>query len=279
MYKGIKFFNLIEESFLLLKKTTKKIWIIGMIISVLSGAFIINETIDYSFYPETAYDEEYAYDDTAYDEEYTYDDTALSEEIATFGEESVSEFGIFGFIFLAIILILMIVLILVIALLVSTAMYYLCKSIYEILYDKKIDRAPLGLVVKVNSIVLLKVMLGLIFFVVPGIIIALKYAPLNYILCKYPELSSKEILTITRDMSKGLKWKMFIFTTLIFFIEVVIMLLTSPNMFVSGYIGLDILTSILTFIVSTIMIVFTGLFDMNFFISVDNIKYPNTECN
>ncbi|TAN64019.1 hypothetical protein WS9_015040, partial [Paraclostridium sordellii 8483] len=44
MYKSIKFFSLIEESFLLLRKTTKKIWIIGVVISVLSGSLIFNET-------------------------------------------------------------------------------------------------------------------------------------------------------------------------------------------------------------------------------------------
>lgn len=258
MYKSIKFFNLIEESFLLLKKTTKKIWIIGMIISVLSGAFIINETMDYSFYPETS-----------------YDDTTLFEEIVTLGEESVIEFGIFVFIFLVIVLILVIALIVAIS--INTTIYYLYRSIYEILHDKKIDRAPLGLVVKVNSIVFLKTMLGLILFVVPGIIIGLKYAPLNYILCKYPELSSKEILNKTKEMSKGIKWKMFIFNILISLIGLVIILLTSPNIFVSGYIWLDILTSILTFIVSTIMVVYTGLFSMNLFVSVDNIKYSNTE--
>jgi hypothetical protein len=258
MYKSVKFFNLVEESFLLLKKTTKKIWIIGMIISVLSGGFIINETVDYSFYPETA-----------------YDDTALSEATVALGEGSIVE--LLGLIFLGIVLTIGIVLI--IGILINSAGYYLYKSIYEILYHKEIGRAPLGLVVKVNSIVLLKIMLGLILFVVPGIIIALKYAPVNYILCKNPELSSKEILNKTKEMSKGIKWKIFVFTILILFIEVVMILLTSPNMLVSGYIWLDIVTSILTFIVSTIMVVFTGLFSMNLFISVDNIKYSNTECN
>lgn len=257
MYKSVKFFNLVEESFLLLKKTTKKIWIIGMIISVLSGGFIINETVDYSFYPETA-----------------YDDTALSEATVTLGEGSMVE--LLGLIFLGIVLIIGIVLI---GILINSAGYYLYKSIYEILYHKEIDRAPLGLVVKVNSIVLLKIMLGLILFVVPGIIIALTYAPVNYILCKNPELSSKEILNKTKEMSKGIKWKIFVFTILILLIEVVMILLTSPNMLVSGYIWLDIVTSILIFIVSTIMVVFTGLFSMNLFIAVDNIKYSNTELN
>lgn len=260
MYKSIKFFNLIEESFLLLKKTTKQIWIIGIILSILSGSFIISETLDYSSYPETTYDEGYSYDNS----------TSL-------GEESFVEFGVLGLILFVIVL--MLVIALIIGVLINTTTYYLYKSIYEILYDKKIDRAPLGLVVKVSSIVLLKIMLGLLLFVVPGIIIGLKYAPLNYILCKHPELSSKEILNKTKEMSYGIKWKMFIFAIMIIFIQVSISLLTSPNLFVSGYIWLDIFTGILTFIVSTIMLVFTELFNMNLFTSVDNIKYPNTECN
>ncbi|MGL5756108.1 MAG: hypothetical protein ACRCYC_12340 [Paraclostridium sp.] len=260
MYKSVKFFNLIEESFLLFKKTTKKTWIIAMIISVLSGSFMVSESVDYSVYPETS-----------------YTDTAFSEESATLPEVSIIEFGILGLFFGAIILILCIVFILGVS--INSVFYYLYKSIYEILYDKEIDRAPLGLVFKVNSIVLLKIILGLILFVVPGVILSFKYAPLNYILCKYPNLSSKEVLNKTKEMSKGIKWKMFIFTISLVFIESVIILLTSPNMLISGYIWLDIVTSILTFIVSTIMIVFTALFSMNLFISVDSIKNSNTKCN
>lgn len=245
MYKNIKFFNLIEESFLLLRQTTKKIWIIGVIISVLSGSLIFNET--------------------------GYDNTVISEETVTLGELGIVESVIILLIFLGIVLILLIS--------ISSAVYYLCKSIYEILYDKKIDRASLGLVVKLNSIVSLKMMVGFMLFVIPGIIISLKYTPLNYILCKYPELSSKEILNKTKEMSKGIKWKIFVFNILLIFIEVVMILVTSPNMYVEGYIWLDIFTSILNFIVSTIMVVFTWIFSMKLFISVDNIKYSNTKYN
>lgn len=245
MYKNIKFFSLIEESFLLLRKTTKKIWIIGVIISVLSGSLIFNET--------------------------GYDNVVPPEETAILDQLGIIESVIILFIFLGIILIILIS--------IASVAYYLDKYIYEIFYDKKIDRALLGLVVKVNSIVSLKIMLGFMLFVVPGIIMTLKYAPLNYILCKYPNLSSKEVLNKTKEMSKGIKWKMFIFNTLIIFIEVIIISVTSPNMYVEGYIGIDIFTSILNFIVSIIMVVFTSIFTMNLFISVDNIKYPNIKCN
>ncbi|CEK38147.1 hypothetical protein [Paraclostridium sordellii] len=245
MYKNIKFFSLIEESFLLLRKTTKKIWIIGVIISVLSGSLIFNET--------------------------GYDNVVPPEETITLDQFGIIESGIILLIFLGIILIFLIF--------ISSVIYYLYKTIYEVLYDKRIDRAPLGLVVKVNSIVSLKIMLGFMLFVVPGIIMTLKYAPLNYILCKYPNLSSKEVLNKTKEMSKGIKWKMFTFNTLIIFIEVIIISVTSPNMYVEGYIGIDIFTSILNFIVSIIMVVFTSIFTMNLFISVDNIKYPNIKCN
>ncbi|MDU4413155.1 hypothetical protein GKD08_07725 [Paeniclostridium sordellii] len=185
----------------------------------------------------------------------------------------------FGIIESVIILLIFLGILLIFLIFISSVMYYLYKAIYEVLYDKKIDRAPLGLVVKVNSIVSLKIMLGFMLFVVPGIIMTLKYAPLNYILCKYPNLPSKEILNKTKEMSKGIKWKMFIFNTLIIFIEVIIISVTSPNMYVEGYIGIDIFTSILNFIVSIIMVVFTSIFTMNLFISVDNIKHPNIKCN
>lgn len=77
----------------------------------------------------------------------------------------------------------------VLGILIGTVSYYLCKYIYEILYDKEIEKAPLGLVVKVNAIVLFKTLLGLIFFIIPGIVIGLKYAPVNYVLCKHPDIS------------------------------------------------------------------------------------------
>ncbi|CEJ73673.1 Protein of uncharacterised function (DUF975([[Clostridium] sordellii] len=245
MYKSIKFFSLIEESFLLLRKTTKKIWIIGVIISVLSGSLIFNET--------------------------GYDNVVIPEETATLDQLGIIESGIILLIFLGIILIILIS--------IASVAYYLDKYIYEIFYDKKIDRAPLGLVVKVNSIVLLKMMLGFMLFIVPGIIVLFKYAPLNYTLCKYPNLSSKEILNKTKDMSKGIKWKIFIFNIILLFIEVVIILATSPNMYVEGYIWIDIFTSVLNFVVSTIKIVFVEIFFINLFIAVDNIKYPNIKCN
>lgn len=255
MYNNVKFLSLVEESCLLFKKTTKKIWIIAMIISVLSGGFIIDETVDDSFYPETA-----------------YDDTVISEGTITLGQDTAVEL-----VLIVLGVVLMIGIVLIIGVLINSAWYYLYKSIYEILNHEKIERAPLELVVKVSSIVVLKIILGLILFVVPGIIIGLKYAPLNYILCKNPELSSKEILNKTKVMSDGIKWKILVFTILISLISGLIVVLISPNLLVQGYICLDIFTSILKFIVSTIMVVFTGFFSMNLFIAVDNIKYKKLE--
>lgn len=96
MYKNIKFFSLIEESFLLLRKTTKKIWIIGVIISVLSGSLIFNET--------------------------GYDNIVPPEETAILDQLDIIESVIILFIFLGIILIILIS--------IASVVYYLDKYIY-----------------------------------------------------------------------------------------------------------------------------------------------------
>lgn len=266
MYKSIKFFNLMEESFLLLKKTNKKIWIIGIIISILSGGLIINETVGDDFYPES-YDS-MLYDDTLYPD-------MSSEEFMTFTDDISALPSFLGLIFVGLLLFLTICAVL--GILISTVSYYLCKYIYEILYDKEIEKAPLGLVVKVNAIALFKTLLGLIFFIIPGIVIGLKYAPVNYILCKHPDISSKEILSKTREMSRGIKWKTFIFNLLLSIIGGILMLLSEPNTFDPGYITLDIISSIISFMTSTLFIVFSTLFSMKLFSCVDEIKNANID--
>jgi uncharacterized membrane protein len=130
----------------------------------------------------------------------------------------------------------------------------------------------LGLVVKVNSIVWLKILGGFILFIVPGIIIGLKYAPVNYILCKYPELSSKEILNKTKELSKGFKWKMLMFNLLISIISVVMIFICSPNLFVYGYIWIDVLTMLIRFALTTFIVVYSGLFNIYLYKSMENSK-------
>ena len=208
-----------------------------------------------------------------------YDDTLYpdvsSEEFMTFTDDILALPSFLGLIFAGLLLFLTIGAVL--GILINTASYYLCKYIYEILYDKEIEKAPLGLVVKVNAIALFKTLLGLIFFIIPGIVIGLKYAPVNYVLCKHPDISSKEILSKTREMSRGIKWKTFIFNLLLSIIGGILMLLSEPNTFAPGYITLDIISSIISFISTTLFTVFSALFSMKLFSCVDEIKNTNID--
>lgn len=68
------------------------------------------------------------------------------------------------------------VIMLVVGIILNVITYYLYHSVYGSIFDVKLDRASLGLVVKVNSIVALKFLGGLILFIIPGIIVGVKYA-------------------------------------------------------------------------------------------------------
>lgn len=249
--KQMKIFNLIEQSFTLMFKTTKRIWILGIIISILSGGLILNETTSYDYYPETTYDNEVYVDD----------------EVYTDDEVSIGGFIVVILMVLSIILIFVFVL----AILINTVTYYLYKYIHKDIFNQEIESAPLGLVVKVHSIVLIKTMIGLIFFIVPGIIIILKYAPVNYILCKNPELSHKDILKNASAISKGFKWKIFLSNAIIGTVSGVFALLCSLNLFTLGYIWIDLISLVLTFIIMTAMIVYTEIYNMNMFNNIDKL--------
>lgn len=56
----------------------------------------------------------------------------------------------------------------------------------------------------------LAVFAGIILFVIPGIILALAYAMVPYILRDHPELSVTETLWTSRMMMKGHKWELFV---------------------------------------------------------------------
>lgn len=248
----IKLFNLIEKSFLALRKTNKKIWIIGVIIAVFSGGLVLEESFNYDTDSDFVYEDKYQTEDEILENEYE-----ILGAIAVVGLLAILAFVVIMF---------------VIGTLVSIITYYLYNNVYEVLFDTNIERVSLGLVVKVNLIVVLKILLGLILFIVPGIIIGLKYAPANYVLCKHPELSSKEILKKTKELSKGFKWKIFIFNLFITVISAVTISLCSPNLLVNGYIFIDILSMLITFVLTTITVVYTGLFNVYLFEDIKNQK-------
>lgn len=255
--KKLKLFDLIEKSFLSLKKTNKKIWIIAIIISIFSGGLIIQESFESDVYSNLIYQDE-TYDET-YDEIGTID-TVFTESLGII---------ITGIVIAVLIFILAIC---IMSLLVNVVTYYLYRSIYEVTYDTKLDRASLGLIVKVNFIVSLKILLGFALFIIPGIVAGIKYAPVNYVLCNNPALSSKEILNKTKELSKGFKWKIFIFNACITLIGAIIMFVCSPSSFVQGYIWIDILDMLITFILITFITVYSGIFNIHLYREIGNMK-------
>lgn len=81
-------FDLIEESFINLFKVSKKVWFIGIIITILSGVLILQESYDFNSLSGITYDEEYNTDTTNYD--------VINQE--TISNENEFESGSFAFI-------------------------------------------------------------------------------------------------------------------------------------------------------------------------------------
>ena len=60
-----------------------------------------------------------------------------------------------------------------------------------------------------NVVSILMVFLGMLLFVVPGIILGYAYAMAPYILAENPDISGTEALRLSRKLMKGHKWELF----------------------------------------------------------------------
>lgn len=60
-----------------------------------------------------------------------------------------------------------------------------------------------------NVVSILMVFLGMLLFVIPGIILGYAYAMAPYILAENPDISGTEALRLSRQMMKGHKWELF----------------------------------------------------------------------
>ena len=60
-----------------------------------------------------------------------------------------------------------------------------------------------------NVVSILMVFLGMLLFVVPGIILCYSYAMAPYILAENPDISGTEALRLSRKLMKGHKWELF----------------------------------------------------------------------
>ncbi len=66
-----------------------------------------------------------------------------------------------------------------------------------------------GRAVAVTFLVALRVIIGTVFFVIPGIIAAYKYSMVYYVLATNPHLTAAEVLCESKYIMRGNKWKLF----------------------------------------------------------------------
>ena len=76
-----------------------------------------------------------------------------------------------------------------------------------------------------NILVFIRVFIGTILFIIPGIIATYKYAMVNYIIAENPGISAREALQMSKEMMKGNKLRFFFFT-LSFFGWALVVILT-----------------------------------------------------
>lgn len=65
--------------------------------------------------------------------------------------------------------------------------------------------------VAANILVFVRVLFGCIFFIIPGIIAAYKYAMINYVIAENPGISAREALETSKNIMKGHKLRFFLF--------------------------------------------------------------------
>ena len=67
----------------------------------------------------------------------------------------------------------------------------------------------IGTAIVANILVFLRVLVGTIFFIIPGIIAAYQYAMVNYIIAENPGISAREALEMSKEMMRGNKFRFF----------------------------------------------------------------------
>ncbi|MEG1255779.1 hypothetical protein [Clostridium sp.] len=276
--KKFSFFQVFEKSIFELKNLPKKVWIVGLIIALLSGSlFSINFTENFGD-DYMNYSQEDGYN--AQDETFWGDN-----ELASFDKYIDDlEYGgsIIPFIAMGIGIILIASVILAVvgffaAVIYGTLNYYLYYSAYEsVLSEEQVIRRPMGTIVKANALVMLRVFLGLICFIIPGIVIGIKYSPLTYVLCKYPELSVDEALAKTREVSKNFRWTIFGYVLLVGaisgFVTSMVSIKHLPFELLTSSSLLVILAMAISLAVVTLSAVFQVVFGINLYSSIEQSK-------
>ena len=69
----------------------------------------------------------------------------------------------------------------------------------------------IGTTILANILIFIRVLLGTILFVIPGIIASYKYSMVNYIIAENPGITAREALEMSKEMMKGNKFRFFMF--------------------------------------------------------------------
>ena len=69
-----------------------------------------------------------------------------------------------------------------------------------------------GTAVGANLLIALRVFVGMIFFIIPGIIAMYKYSMTSHVLADDPTLTAREALRRSKEIMKGNKWRFFCLT-------------------------------------------------------------------
>ena len=67
-----------------------------------------------------------------------------------------------------------------------------------------------GTAIVANILVFLRVLVGIILFIIPGIIAAYQYAMVNYIIAENPGIKAREALQMSKEMMRGNKFRFFL---------------------------------------------------------------------
>ncbi len=83
----------------------------------------------------------------------------------------------------------------------------------------------------------LKIWLWSLLFVIPGIIKAYEYSMMPYILAENPSISTERAFQLSKEMTRGRKWDLFVFDLSFFGWQILASILVIGNIFLNPYIA------------------------------------------
>lgn len=69
------------------------------------------------------------------------------------------------------------------------------------------DRLKTG--IAAHLLIFIRVLIGMIFFLIPGILMAYSYSMVNYVIAENPDMNAREALRESKRIMKGYRWRLF----------------------------------------------------------------------